>query len=206
MISYRGATKADALDAAALVFASGAREFGFFLGCSKEESIAFLALCFASPGGRFSWRRHYVAASSDGRVVSVLAAHASQTTLADNLHLAWMTLRSFGLRRTAGILRRGIVLEMELSPPKRETVLLAHCATRDEMQGAGAFSMLFAEATASRFLPVENLVLDVLVSNARAAALYRRLGFVALPRQRPRARQLPAELESMRMRLTVPRD
>lgn len=206
MISCRAATKADALDAAALVFASGAREFGFFLGCSNEASIAFLALCFASPRGRFSWRRHYVAVSHEARVVSILAAHASRTTLADHLHLAWMTLRFFGLRRTVGILKRGITLEMELSPPKGETVLLAHCATRDEIQGAGVFSTLFAEATACRFLPVENLVLDVLVSNVRAAALYRHMGFVALPRQRPRARQLPEELESVRMRLKVLRD
>jgi ribosomal protein S18 acetylase RimI-like enzyme len=46
----------------------------------------------------------------------------------------------------------------------------------------------------------EGLVLDVLVSNERATQLYLRLGFVALERKRPRARNLPAELESVRMR------
>jgi ribosomal protein S18 acetylase RimI-like enzyme len=37
-------------------------------------------------------------------------------------------------------------------------------------------------------------------SNTRAQALYECLGFVALPRRRPRSRRLPAELESVRMR------
>jgi RimJ/RimL family protein N-acetyltransferase len=42
----------------------------------------------------------------------------------------------------------------------------------------------------------------VLTRNERARALYERLGFVALTRHRARSRQLPAELDSVRMRLT----
>ncbi|MGF6414544.1 hypothetical protein OKW37_006279 [Paraburkholderia sp. MM5482-R2] len=39
----------------------------------------------------------------------------------------------------------------------------------------------------------------VLVSNKRAYALYRRLGFVELPRRAPVSARLPRELESVRM-------
>jgi ribosomal protein S18 acetylase RimI-like enzyme len=70
--------------------------------------------------------------------------------------------------------------------------------------------MLFAHAlngstAAERGLDAgeRDIVLDVLVSNPRAAALYRRLGFVALSCRRPRSRFLPAQLESLRKRLAA---
>jgi ribosomal protein S18 acetylase RimI-like enzyme len=47
--------------------------------------------------------------------------------------------------------------------------------------------------------PDRQVVLDVLVSNRRAYDLYRRLGFVELPRRAPISQRLPRELESVRM-------
>lgn len=193
----------DARQAAPLVFASGRLEFGFLFGVPPEHCIAFLKSAFASTHGRFSWRRHWVSMEGSD-VVGVLAAHGSRSTLSDNLWFAWMTLRCFGLRRTVGVLRRGLILESELPPPRRGETLLAHCATREAARSRGVFSALLNDAqtlTTPSFVPrSERLVLDVLVSNERAAQLYRRLGFVALTRKRPPARNLPAELESVRMR------
>lgn len=200
----RPARPGDAANAAPLVFASGQQEFGFLFGAPPAECIGFLRAAFASTHGRFSWRRHWVSTNEGDTALAILAAHGSRSTLSDNLWFAWMSLRFFGLTRTVGVLRRGLILESELPPPRRGETLLAHCATREDARSRGVFSALLDAARAgktTRLIPSsEGLVLDVLVSNERAARLYRRLGFVALARKRPRARNLPAELESVRMR------
>jgi ribosomal protein S18 acetylase RimI-like enzyme len=201
----RPARAEDAAQAAPLVFASGKLEFAFLFGVPEDRCIAFLRAAFASTHGRFSWRRHWVSAMEDD-VVGVLAAHGSRSTLSDNLWFAWMALRFFGLRRVIGVLRRGLILESELPPPRRGETLLAHCATRSDARSRGIFSALLNTAQTSMPQPPiprnDRLVLDVLVSNQRAARLYRRLGFVAIERKRPPARSLPAELESVRMRFS----
>ncbi|WP_322042813.1 GNAT family N-acetyltransferase [Paraburkholderia sp. J67] len=203
-LTFRPARASDALICAPLVFESGAHEFEFFLGVSPERCITFLAFAFGLDGGRFSWRRHEVAVDANGEIVAVLAAHDGRRILADDPHVVFTLLRHFGLLRTVPMLLRGLVLETELPKPKRAQTLIAHCATREESRGTGAFSALFEHALGSveRGLdtPAREIVLDVLVSNTRAAALYRRLGFVELPRRKPRAKRLPAELESIRMR------
>jgi GNAT superfamily N-acetyltransferase len=203
-LTFRPARASDALVCAPLVFASGAHEFEFFLGVSPERCITFLAFAFGLSGGRFSWRRHEVAVDANGEIVAVLAAHDGRRILADDPHVVFTLLRHFGPLRTVPMLLRGLVLETELPKPKRSQTLVAHCATREESRSTGAFSALFAHALgdASRGLdtPAREIVLDVLVSNTRAATLYRRLGFVDLPRRKPRSKHLPAELESIRMR------
>ena len=200
----RPARADDAANAAPLVFASGKQEFGFLFGVPPAECTKFLHTAFTSTHGRFSWRRHWVSTTEGDIAVAILATHGVNTTLSDNLWFAWMTLRFFGLRRTIGVLKRGLILESELPPPRRGEMLLAHCATHEGSRSRGLFSALLNAARANS-TPLlvsrsEGLVLDVLLSNDRAAQLYLRLGFVALERKRPRARNLPAELESVRMR------
>ncbi|WP_367189267.1 GNAT family N-acetyltransferase [Burkholderia sp. Ed8] len=198
---------ADADDAAAcgpLVFASGVAEFGFFLGESDARCIAFLQRAFRSRHGRFSWRRHRVAVAQDGTVLAVMAIHDGQRTMFDDVHVVWALARFFGVRRTTGQLLRGLILETELPAPKRSQILVAHCATDERQRGTGIFSALFRDALDAGALPADGsreVVLDVLTRNGRARALYERLGFAALPRRRERSRRLPAELDSIRMRL-----
>ncbi|WP_091996969.1 GNAT family N-acetyltransferase [Paraburkholderia lycopersici] len=211
-VTIRPAQATDAAACAPLVFASGEHEFRFFLGVPAERCTAFLVHAFALSGGRFSWRRHEVAVDARGEIVAVLAAHDGRRVVADDPHISWTLLRYFGLLRAVPMLLRGLVLETELPKPRRTQTLLAHCATRAEARGLGAFSTLFeqalcgASAAGRGLIPHEReIVLDVLVSNTRAAALYQRLGFVALPRRRPRSRFLPAQLESVRMRLVAHR-
>ncbi|WP_156992272.1 GNAT family N-acetyltransferase [Paraburkholderia oxyphila] len=206
--TFRPARVSDATACAPLVFASGEHEFEFFLGAPREECIAFLRYAFALSAGRFSWRRHEVAIDAQGDIVAVLAAHDGRRIFADDPHIVWTLLRYFGILRTVPMLLRGLVLETELPKPKRAQTLVAHCATRAGARGAGVFTALFehglrAEQAVQRGLEAaeREIVLDVLVSNTRAMALYRRLGFVELPRRRSRSRYLPARLESVRMRL-----
>ncbi|QQC67572.1 GNAT family N-acetyltransferase [Paraburkholderia ginsengisoli] len=201
-LRFRPARAEDAEACAPLIFASGVREFGFFLGEPAEACIAFLAFAFTSKFGRFSYRRHRVAVTGDQQVAAVLAVHDGRGTWFDDLHVALMLLMFFSVGRTVRMLLRGLVLESELPAPKLTQTLIAHCATLETMRGTGVFSALFGN-----FLRVgsmgsgggRQIVLDVLVSNTRAYDLYRRLGFVELPRRAPVSSRLPRELESVRM-------
>jgi hypothetical protein len=202
-LRFRPAREGDASACAPLMFASGVREFGFFLGESAEECCAFLAFAFTSKSGRFSYRRHRVAVTEDGRIAAVLALHDGRTTWFDDPHVALMLLLFFGVRRTIRMLLRGLVLESELPAPKKSQTLIAHCATHETMRGTGVFSSLFSNTLHAGLMgegPGREVVLDVLVSNTRAYDLYRRLGFVELPRRGPVSRRLPGELVSVRMR------
>ncbi|WP_415117757.1 GNAT family N-acetyltransferase [Paraburkholderia sp.] len=205
-LSFRPARASDAAACAPLVFASGEHEFEFFIGVPAHQCIAFLEHAFALSGGRFSWRRHEVAVDARGQIVAVLAAHDGRRILSDDPHIVWTLLRYFGPLRAVPMLLRGLVLETELPKPKRAQTLVAHCATLADARGTGVFSALFEHAIRGEVAHQRGLetadreiVLDVLVSNSRAAALYRRLGFVDLPRRKPRSPRLPAELESVRM-------
>jgi ribosomal protein S18 acetylase RimI-like enzyme len=210
-LRFRAARADDAEVCAPLIFASGVREFGFFLGEPADACIEFLAFAFASKLGRFSYRRHRVAVTEDDQPVAALALHDGRNTWLDDPHVALMLLRFFGPCRTVRMLLRGLVLESELPAPKSSQTLIAHCATLERMRGTGVFSKLFADAMrAAELMNVQTrvarsqhgrqqLVLDVLVSNKRAYALYRRLGFVELPRRAPVSARLPGEVESVRM-------
>jgi ribosomal protein S18 acetylase RimI-like enzyme len=203
-LHVRAALASDAEACAPLVFASGVREFSFFLGEPPPVCIAFLRFAFASNGGRFSWRRHRVAVAADSTVLAVMAVHDGRSILLDDPHVALMLLRFFGVWRTLGMLLRGLVLEGELPAPKRAQTLLAHCATLENARGAGVFSALFEDALRAGAAGIEQnrqVVLDVLMSNTRARDLYRRLGFVELPRRRERSPRLPHDLTSVRMSL-----
>ncbi|MCR4465061.1 N-acetyltransferase [Burkholderia sp. SCN-KJ] len=202
---FRAACADDAAACAPLVFASGVGEFGFFLGESDARCIAFLQQAFRSRHGRFSWRRHRVAVGADGTVQAVMAIHDGRRTMFDDLHVVWALARFFGVRRAIGQLLRGLVLETEIPAPKRAQILIAHCATDERQRGAGIFTALLRDALETGALPDDgsrDIVLDVLARNVRARELYERLGFAVLTRSRQRSRRLPAELDSVRMRLT----
>lgn len=208
-LTFRPARATDAAVCAPLVFASGDHEFEFFLGINAAECIKFLEHSFSRSGGRFSWRRHEVAVDAKGEVAGVLAAHDGRRILADDPHIVGSLIRYFGVVRAISMLLRGLVLETELTKPKRRQTLIAHCATHPDARGQGVFTALFAHALRDEVRVRRGLessereiVLDVLVTNTRAVALYKRLGFVALPRRKPCSKRLPPELESIRMKLT----
>ncbi|MDF3838072.1 N-acetyltransferase [Cupriavidus basilensis] len=199
---FRQAAPRDAAALAPLVLASGQLEFAYLLGGTAHEREAFLRRAIAADSGRFSWRRHRVAAIED-QPIAVLAIQDGRANLLDDPRIALDFLRFFGVRRSGGIVGRGLVLEREIPAPKRRQTLLAHCATRGDMRGRGVFQALFADTMRAGLLPAapgQALLLDVLRSNTRAAALYRKLGFVTLDARLDRTPRLPAQLRSARMR------
>ncbi|TCW78818.1 N-acetyltransferase [Burkholderia sp. SRS-46] len=204
-LRFRAARPGDAQMCAALVFAAGVGEFGFFLGECDARCIAFLKFAFQSRHGRFSWRRHRVGVADDGTVLAVTAVQDGRRTMFDDIFVVWGLLRFFGPCHIVRRLLRGLVLKSELPAPKRSQCLIAHCATDERYRGRGISSALLDDALRAGVLPLDRgrqeVVLDVLTSNVRARALYERLGFVAQARPRLRSRWLPVELASIRMRL-----
>lgn len=200
-LRFRQARREDAAQCATLIYASGEREFNYFLAVRPDACIGFLEAAFRSPAGRFSWRRHHVAVDTDGVVLGILAAHDGRAIFWDDPHIAWALARFFGVRRAIGMLLRGLVLESELPKPTRNQTLMAHCATVAMARGRGVFSALFLHAIESGVFNLgsgRQLVLDVLLSNQAARTLYERLGFAASVGGN-RSRRLPAGLRSTRM-------
>lgn len=201
-LAFRRARASDAEALAPLVLASGSQEFAWLLGAPPDACEAFLRHAIAAPHGRFSWNRHLVA-TLDGRPVAALAIQDGRNNWLDDFHAVKAFLAHFGLRRVPGIIHRGLILEREIPAPTRRQTLLAHCATHPGLRGRGIFRALFAHAMTCRLLPAgagQKLVLDVLDTNRRAAALYQALGFEPMNEGRRRSAGLPAHLASTRMR------
>ncbi len=197
----RPARAADAIALAPLVYASGEAEFQYLLGVDAAGCIAFLERVIAWNRGHFSWRRHRVA-TVDGQLAAVIAIQDGRVQWSDNPLVAHAFIRHFGLRAALGIMVRGIRLEKEIPPPARRQTLLAHYATAPDWRSRGLFRRLFQQALEQGLLPAaasQSLVLDVLVDNPRAMALYRRCGFQAPATPRPLTAGLPAALQAVRM-------
>ncbi len=199
-LHFRHAMASDAAALAPLVLASGDQEFDWLLGVPPAQCEAFLRRAITAATGRFSWKRHFVA-TLDGQPVAVLAIQNGRKNGLDDLYSVRDFVQHFGARRTPGLIRRGLILETEIPAPTRRQTLLAHCATRPDLRGRGIFNALFSQAITQQLLPAtpgQMLVLDVLNTNERAAALYRSLGFEPVEGRR-RSANLPTYLAATRM-------
>lgn len=198
---FRQAAASDAAALAPLVHAAGSEEFAWLFKASVSEAETFLRRAIARPHGRFSWKRHIVATLNDAPVAVLAIQHGRRTCFDGPLAVHDFRV-SFGVRRTPSIVRRGLVLEREIPPPRFDQILIQHCATVAELRGHGIFRALFAHVQANylaSFLPHRSLVLDVLDTNERAAMLYRELGFREIAKPVRRSQALPANLTSTRM-------
>lgn len=199
-LSFRPAMASDAAALAPLVLASGSQEFDWLLGVPPAQCEAFLRRAITATTGRFSWKRHLVA-TLDEQPVAVLAIQNGRKNGFDDLYSVRDFLQHFGPFRTPGLIRRGLILETEIPAPTRHQTLLAHCATHPGLRGRGIFNALFSHAITQQLLPAmagQELVLDVLNTNERAAALYRSLGFEPVGLRR-RSGRLPTHLAATRM-------
>ncbi len=134
--------------------------------------------------------------------VSVIGVYDGRKGRFDAFPLLLQLLRHFGWRHTGGILLRALAMQHAMPAPTRHQTLLAHCATHPEVRGLGLFSALLAQLQQDRLIPARRdqaVILDVLASNVRALALYRRSGFV-ITRDRPDD-GVPLQLAVKRMQL-----
>lgn len=201
LLLFRRARAEDAPWLAPLVYASAWEEFQFLLGVKQADCEAFLQTALASRIGHFSWRHHHVAVMGD-IPVSVIGVYDGRKGRFDALPLFYQLVRHFGWRHTSGILLRALAMQHAMPAPTRYQTLLAHCATHPEVRGLGLFSALLAQLQQEQRVPARRdqaVILDVLTSNVRAQALYRRLGF-AITRERP-DEGVPLQLAVKRMQL-----
>ena len=176
-LDFRPARPEDAEAAVPLIFASGPEQFGYVF-CERRagEALDFLRFAFVSGRGRFAWRNTTVACI-DGRVAGVGTAYGSGTNLRYFLEDGWLIARYYGLR-SPGVMLRGLRAEQVIVPPKSGEWMIAHLAMAPDERGHGIGARMvnhLLEQGRRRGIP--GAVLDVSVENARAEALYGRLGF-----------------------------
>ena len=176
-LDFRPARPDDVAAAAPLIYASGPEQFDYvFCATRADESLDFLRFAFASGRGRFAWRNTTVACL-DYRVVGVGTAYGPETNVRYFFEDGWLITRYYGIRAPS-VMLRGLRAESVIVPPKRGEWMIAHLAMIPEERGHGIGArMVHHLMERGRRAGAPRAVLDVSVENARAEALYRRLGF-----------------------------
>jgi ribosomal protein S18 acetylase RimI-like enzyme len=187
---------------APLIHEAAQTEFAWLFDAPPEHTLAFLQHALAEPMGHFSWQHLRVATLAD-QPVAVMGIQDGRGGLLNGPYLAMQLMQHFGWRQTTGILRRGLVLQREVPVPQQDQTLIAHCATAPRWRRQGVFAALFGHALANGLIPArkgQDIILDVLVSNDSAVALYRKLGFVTISTRAFAAVGVPDHLYARRMR------
>ena len=176
-LDFRPARPEDADAAAPLIYASGPDQFDYvFCATHASQSLEFLRFAFASGRGRFAWRNTTVACIDD-RVVGVGTAYGAETNVRYFFEDGWLIARYYGAC-APGVMIRGLRAEGVIIPPKRSEWMIAHLAMAPEERGHGIGArMIHHLMERGRVARLPSAVLDVSVENARAEALYRRVGF-----------------------------
>lgn len=176
-LDFRPARPDDVDAAAPLIYASGPEQFDYvFCATRAEEALDFLRFAFTSGRGRFAWRNTTVACLDD-RVVGVGTAYGPETNVRYFFEDGWLITRYYGIRAPS-VMLRGLRAESVIVPPKRGEWMIAHLAMTPQERGHGIGArMVHHLMERGRRAGAPHAVLDVSVENARAEALYRRLGF-----------------------------
>jgi ribosomal protein S18 acetylase RimI-like enzyme len=125
---------------------------------------------FVRGRGLFGYRQQLVLDMPDG-VVATLTAYPGRRYRA----LSLQTMRSAGLFRLPGVVRRTLAVAALFTPPDPDGLFLANVCVAGAARGRGHGTRLLRAAVGRALGPVE---LDVSFGNPRAQALYERLGFV----------------------------
>jgi ribosomal protein S18 acetylase RimI-like enzyme len=179
-LDFRPARPEDADAATPLIYASGPDQFDYvFCATHPKQSLEFLRFAFVSGRGRFAWRNTTVA-TIDERVAGVGTAYGAGTNVRYLLEDGWLIARFFGAR-APGVMLRGLRAEQVIVPPRPGEWMIAHLAMAPEERGHGIGArMIHHLMERGRKARLANAVLDVSVENARAEALYRRIGFAVV--------------------------
>jgi ribosomal protein S18 acetylase RimI-like enzyme len=177
-VIFRAAAARDAEQAVPLIYSSGPAAFDYVFSHDRPgQALAFLRFAFADGAGEFGFRNHVVALADD-RIVAAGAAWDGRVALRFTLAAAAQILRFYGPLRAWGVIVRGLRVERVIRPPAADEFYIAHLGVREELRGRGIGARLTRQLIAAAD-PRRHRVaaLDVAVTNSRAEALYRRLGF-----------------------------
>jgi len=177
-VAFRAAAAGDVDAVVPLIYASGPAAFEFVFGQGVGgRAEAFLRHAFVRPDGEFSHRTHEVALV-DGSIVAAGAIFDGRRTLRFTLAAARQILGFYGPWAGVGVIVRGLRVESVIRPPRPRELYLCHLGVVPARRGGGLGSALIRHLLRQRRAGLHDYVaLDVAVTNPRAEALYRRLGF-----------------------------
>jgi ribosomal protein S18 acetylase RimI-like enzyme len=180
-IAFRPAAAADADAVVPLIYSSGPAAFDYVFGQGRAgRAEQFLRYAFGQAVGEFSYRSHDVAVV-EGVIMGAGAVFDGRQTLRFTLAAAKQILGFYGVLSGLGVIARGLRIESVIRPPRPRELYLCHLGVAPAARGTGIGSALIGHLTARRQDALHDCVaLDVAVTNPRAEALYRRLGFETL--------------------------
>jgi len=175
-IIFRPATPTD-LAAIPLILSSGPDAFAYVFAQPTAGAEAFLRHAFIQGSGEFGYRNHVVG-EIEGEVVAAGAGWTASATLPFMLAAIGQFIAHYGAIPTPGVILRGLRTETIIRPPGQGDFYIGHLGVAPAWRGRGIGEALTTYLLrAGRDAALAHAVLDVAVTNPRAEALYRRLGF-----------------------------
>jgi ribosomal protein S18 acetylase RimI-like enzyme len=210
-ITFRPATTADALAVVPLIYSSGPDAFDYvFEVPGRASATEFLHLAFLDGRGEFGYQNHVVGTVA-GQVVAAGAAWSGAAALQFTIAAARQILGCYGPIAGAGTMVRGLRVESIIQPTRKGCWYVAHLGVPPTLRGRGYGRSLLARLLETgRPAGYARAALDVAVTNPRAEALYRQLGFTMTTERVSTLRNSQATVANhRRMELTLaalPRD
>ena len=193
-----------------LIYSSGPVAFDhIFTVEGKGTAQEFLHFTFQRTGTEFSYTNHHCI-EKDGRIVAVGAAFDNRNEFKAILIMLYHILRFYGLIKSIGVIRRGLLFEKGVRPPAKGEMAIVHIGVDPNAQGQGYGRAIMQHLIQhGKALSYEKAVLDVAGPNHRARSLYQSLGFKITKRcpnhnvSRPGEEELP-EHDRMEYQYTTP--
>ncbi len=184
-ISFRPAHPGDVDDAIPLIYSSGPAAFEYIFGHPRRGAAReFLVRAFASGGGELGFRSHTIA-EVNGMIVGVGAAFSGSDNPGFFLAAAHQIWTFFSVDSLA-VIRKGLQVEAVVPVPHGNMHYITHLGIAPEFRGQGIGSALIQHLLEHGQASGRSLaVLDVAVSNPRAQALYKRMGFTVKTERAP---------------------
>ncbi len=183
-LTFRIAQKEDKDTAVPLIYSSGPATFDYvFNHFRKGDALEFLGYVFASGMGEFGHQNHTVV-ETEGQVVGIGACYTGQDMATFTLAGARQILSFYGPLYGWSVIRRGLMVERVVQPPKRDIHYIAHLGIAPGLRSQGIGSRLIDHLLAQgKTAARTQAAIDVAADNGRAQALYERLGFVVTGRR-----------------------
>jgi len=177
-IEIRAAGPDDVQAIVPLIFSSGPATFDYvFSHRTRANAKEFLARTFPTGKGEFGYRRHYAAVCA-GEVVGCGAYNTGQDSFANTRQAIPQILSCYGLLTGLAVMRRGLLVEQIVRPPKGNRICILHIGVDPAYWGRGIGGRIVSHLLELGRQQGRSVAeLDVVFENARAQTLYERLGF-----------------------------
>ena len=176
-IVFRPARPGDASQAAELIYSAGPEALTYAFTTKKHRPEDFIGAAFTDGAGTLGYRNHVVAVVNDS-VAGIGSFY--NTNEFDRLSMAmlWQICRFYGVFKSWGVLKRSGRLGKLTPYPEKNALFFQNIAVAAEMQGMGIGKALVQHGIeTARRQNLKLCLLDVVITNTRASALYEKFGF-----------------------------